>query len=100
MRFIWVHQGKVDLPKPLAMNLPAGGRIKRAWRASLIPAKTIRFWNGAGVDPVSPRGFPALAAAHPGAAQPLVVAAVPTRSSVYDKLVSRLRSAGTLPARL
>jgi hypothetical protein len=62
------------------MNLPAGGRIKRASKASRTPSKTIRFWNGASVEAVSPRRFPASAAAHPG-----VVAEVPTRAPVYDK---------------
>jgi hypothetical protein len=55
---------KVDRPKPLAMNLPVDARIERASRASRVPSKTIRFGNGAGIDPVSARGFPTLAATH------------------------------------
>jgi len=47
---LWVLDAA--LPKPLTMKLQAGDWTKGGSKASGIPSKIIRFWNGAGVDPV------------------------------------------------
>ena len=53
-------------PSKTPSHETTGGRLdQRVSKASGIPSKIIRFWNGAGVGTVSLRGCLALAAAHP-----------------------------------